>query len=518
MSSWDLDAQNAFGTPGAIAFPGVDGYSRNLWDTTYDNFGPRVGAAYQLNDQHRDPRRLRHHLSAEQHRLLLGPDRLRLRELLGRRRAAAVRHDARAACRSAASPIRCRSRRRSAAIPTRRRSTASARRASIAHFKNGRVACSGTCSSSARSATRWMVSIGYSASVSRNLLNRSFPIQNLQSIDQAMLDALARRSTSPATARSIRRRSRCRIRTSRRRAAAAVRRAAGGATIARQNTLFPYPLLVGSNAAINLSGATADYHSMHAARQPPLRRRPDVRRELHVVARTSTTPTPVEDNQGFNAGGNARGNYSLLDPEAESAPRLQRHAAPLRRRRSSTSCRSAKASRSARQRPCCARSRGGWQLGGSVIWQSGFPIGISGASTGAALARPDRVDGVDFELPRGPAGLVRRPHHGDAAERPPHHAAGEHVPEVQPRRVRRPRRHDAERPHRRRPVLVRQRATDLRRDPHRSAVQHRPEHPPQRSASRRTMSAGGRRRRDERAEPHAVQRRATRRATWARRS
>ena len=32
---------------GSPRVPGVDGYSRNLWDTTYDNFGPRVGAAYR---------------------------------------------------------------------------------------------------------------------------------------------------------------------------------------------------------------------------------------------------------------------------------------------------------------------------------------------------------------------------------------------------------------------------------------------------------------------------------------
>ena len=37
-----------FGTLGAIAFPGTNGYSRNLWDTEYHDFGPRVGAAYQL--------------------------------------------------------------------------------------------------------------------------------------------------------------------------------------------------------------------------------------------------------------------------------------------------------------------------------------------------------------------------------------------------------------------------------------------------------------------------------------
>ena len=99
MSSWDFTAQSSFGTPGAIAFPGVDGYSRNLWDTTYDNWGPRVGAAYQLNDKTVAARRLRHHLSADEHRLLLGSDRLRLRELLRRR--ARRPHTARthAACR-----------------------------------------------------------------------------------------------------------------------------------------------------------------------------------------------------------------------------------------------------------------------------------------------------------------------------------------------------------------------------------------------------------------------------------
>ena len=42
---------------------------------------------------------------------------------------------------------------------------------------------------------------------------------------------------------------------------------------------------------------------------------------------------------------------------------------------------------------------GGWQVGGSLIWQTGFPIALTGASDGAALTRPDRVDGVPIVLP-----------------------------------------------------------------------------------------------------------------------
>ena len=40
-----------------------------------------------------------------------------------------------------------------------------------------------------------------------------------------------------------------------------------------------------------------------------------------------------------------------------------------------------------------------WQVSGSMLWHSGFPVAINGASTGAIVARPDRVPGVDLELP-----------------------------------------------------------------------------------------------------------------------
>ena len=42
---------------------------------------------------------------------------------------------------------------------------------------------------------------------------------------------------------------------------------------------------------------------------------------------------------------------------------------------------------------------GDWQIRGTTIWQAGYPIAIRGASTGAALARPDRVENVPLLLP-----------------------------------------------------------------------------------------------------------------------
>ena len=41
---------NPFGTLGMISFPGTNGYSRNMWDTEYNDFQPRVGAAYQITN------------------------------------------------------------------------------------------------------------------------------------------------------------------------------------------------------------------------------------------------------------------------------------------------------------------------------------------------------------------------------------------------------------------------------------------------------------------------------------
>ena len=43
-----LNSSNPLAALGVIAFPGKDSYSRNLWDTQWNNISPRVGIAYRL--------------------------------------------------------------------------------------------------------------------------------------------------------------------------------------------------------------------------------------------------------------------------------------------------------------------------------------------------------------------------------------------------------------------------------------------------------------------------------------
>jgi hypothetical protein len=113
----------------------------------------------------------------------------------------------------------------------------------------------------------WSASIGYTASVSRNLLNRSFPIQNLQSIPEATLaqwraDYIASNGTlNPATQlvpNPFQPSSGPLL---------PFAGALGAATIARQNTLFPYPRLIGSNAAVNSTDATTAASTTWATRR-----------------------------------------------------------------------------------------------------------------------------------------------------------------------------------------------------------------------------------------------------------
>ena len=114
-------------------------------------------------------------------------------------------------------------------------------------------------------------------------------------------------------------------------------------------------------------------------------------------SRASTTRTTVEDNQGFNAGGNARGDYSLLDPTLNlhlgfsDVPHRFVGDVPLR---AAVRPRQVRSASGRAERARAAAGRWAAACSGSRASRS-----RSAARARGALARPDRVAGVDFEVP-----------------------------------------------------------------------------------------------------------------------
>ncbi len=49
QAAFDTKGKNPFGGPGGYVFSGTNGYGRNLWASHYNDFGPRIGAAYNIN-------------------------------------------------------------------------------------------------------------------------------------------------------------------------------------------------------------------------------------------------------------------------------------------------------------------------------------------------------------------------------------------------------------------------------------------------------------------------------------
>ena len=428
MSSWDLTAQSAFGTLGAIAFPGVDGYSRNLWDTTYDNWGPRVGTAYQLNDKTVLRGGFGITYLPTNTGYFSGPTDYGSSNFSGGVTQTAYGTNPRGVPVirfSDPAPI-------SPAIggnPDAPEVYGIGEARFDRHLKNGQARQWNFFIERAIG-DRWMASIGYSASVSRNLHNRSFPIQNLQSIPadtlaqwrQQFIDSngtlnpatqLVPNPFQPSSGPLL-----------------PFAGALGAATIARQNTLFPYPLLIGSNAAINLSQATADYHAMMLRVSRRLLGRHRVRRQLHLVEEHRR-----HRHRRGQPGLQRRRRRARQQPQPvrfqpESPSRLQRHSASLLR---DVPRRAAIRHGQADQRADVGPARDRQRLAGQ--WLDHLADRVPDRHHGRVRRRrPDASEsrrGSPTPAAREPVGLVRRPHARHPAERPRDYAGGQDLPQVQ---------------------------------------------------------------------------------------
>ena len=261
-----------------------------------------------------------------------------------------------------------------------------------------------------------------------NLLNRSFPIQSLQNIDQATLDAwratyIASNGTlNPATQQVP----------NPFQPATGPRLPFAGPLAAATIAAAEHAVPVSAADRLGTPRSTArarrrDYHSLTAAGGRRLSAgltfdasytfSREMRQHRHA-SRTTRASTPAATPAAATTCSTATRNH---------AHRLQRHAAPLRRRRSSTSCRSGRIARSRSATGVLRAIARDWQVSGSLLWHSGFPVAVNGASTGAIVGPAGSRAGRRLRAAGQPAGLVRRTHDDHAAERPPRHAAGQHA-------------------------------------------------------------------------------------------
>ena len=397
MSGVDLTVNNAFGYPGAVVFPNVGGYSRNLWDTEYNDWGPRVGAAYQVTKTTVIRGGFGISYLPSNTGYFSGPTDYGTSQFstgtqqlpYGSSPQGIPVHI------TDAPPLAI----AAGANPAAPINYGIAESKFDRHFRNGR-AMQWNVFLERTFARNWFVSAGYSASHSSNLENRNFPIDSVQQISPSLLadwrsqyiasngvtnpaTVLVPNPYQPANGPPL-----------------GFTGALGAATLQQQSTKFPFPLLNGTG--LNQSKAWANYNSLQ------LRLSHAFAAGLHIDfnytwSKELDNTDTVEDNQGFNAGGlqpggdqagfldvnNMRNNYRIGFndmPNRFTATFL--YDLPF-----------------GAGKPLAVSNKilravaAGWQTGGAIIAQSGLPFNLNGDNSGAAYGHPDRVAGVPLEVP-----------------------------------------------------------------------------------------------------------------------
>ena len=394
ISGIDLNAFNPFGYRGAIVFPGVNGYSRNLWNTTYNNIGPRLGLAYQATKDlvvrgGYGISYLPSNTGYFESPLDYGDETFStgtMDQPYGPNPngvpAFRLWEDAPVAVAVGANPA--------APVAYGQSFTYFDR-----NFKNGR-AQQYNLFIEKRLTNTWFASIGYSGSRTAHLYNRAFPIQNNLDVPLTLTNSWAASyiasnlTLNPATQL---------IANPFQPASGSLYNfggALGAATIARQSTYYPYPLLIGNS--ISQSKGSARYNSLqvHVTHATS--------RGFHVDAsytfskeidNTNTMEDAMLGNPGGSPGSNMldinnlNNNMRLGGDDAKHRMTgILLYDFPM----------GAGKLLDAKNKVVNAII-GGWETGSTIVWQSGFPITISGDTDGALLAR-SFMTGAPFEVPK----------------------------------------------------------------------------------------------------------------------
>jgi hypothetical protein len=394
MSAIDLMQRNPYGTPGVIAFPGANGYSRNLWDTQYNNFQPRVGFAYQprqslvfrggfgitympsntgyfssSNDYGGAP------FAAGNQALPYGtnPNGVPISRF------------------SDAAPVVAAVGANVAAPQIYGTTSAFFDR----HLKN-QLAKQGNVfmEQAFGKGQQWLFALGWSGSFSNNLTTRQQPIQTLQSVDPGVLNTwrgqyiASNGATNPAnvlvpnpyqTGSTL----------------LPFQGALAGRTIQQQVLRVPYPFLYG--ATLNGSRGYASYNSLQARVGHAFSSGLNLQLNYTWSKELDYTTTGIEDGQGVNSGGTfgtpdllnnrLNRNYGLADVPHRFVAVIV-YTSPF-----------GKNGKYALGNSVGRVLLGDWNIGSVVSLQGGMPVVVSMASSGSLTARVDRIAGQPIQVP-----------------------------------------------------------------------------------------------------------------------
>ena len=393
MTSVDLTATNPFGSRGAIVFPGVNGYSRNLWNTNYTNIGPRFGAAYQLdtNTVLRGGFGVTYLPSNSGY--FSGPTDYgsssfssgTLEQPYGPNpNGVPVIH--------LWDPVPLNI--ATGAEPSAPALYGVSESKFDRYFKNGR-SMQYNFFIERRFPGSWFASVGFSASRSDHLMNRNFPINSNQLLPA---DTLAAWRASYIASNFVTNPANLQVTNPFQPVGGPLRAfsgSLGAATIAQSTTLNPYPLLTG--LGVNQSKAWARYNSLQ------IRATHQFVQGFHIDlnytwSKEIDNSDTMEDNQLGNPGGTAGG---LDVKNLKNNLHLGGDDIPHRLTGTFLVDLPFGAGKAVNVQNRILRSIvGGWQTGITLVLQQGMPMFLNGDNSGALIGHPDRIAGVPLEVPK----------------------------------------------------------------------------------------------------------------------
>jgi hypothetical protein len=396
LAGIDFTKKNPYGTMGVLAFPGTNGYSRNMWDTEYHDIQPRIGAAYQIT------------------RTLVARGGFGISYLPSNTGYFSSPNDygeASFAPGNQALPFGA----TPAGVPVTEFNTAAPLVPAVGsdvtapqnygigeayfnrHLHNQLVRQANFfLEKSFGAGGQWLASIGWSDAISRHLTTRALAFQDLQSVDPAILASWKNQYiasgglTNPATVS---------VPNPYQPTSGPLLKfngALANATIQQQIPLFPYPMMQG--ASLNGDTGYANYNALLVRLSHHFSSGLDISANYTWSKELDFVTTGIEDGQGVDQGGGP-GTPDLNDPHNNK----NYGTADLPNRFNTVvvyeSPFGAKG-KFALSSPLAQQIAGGWMVSTAILMQDGYPVYMSMGGSGAITSRFDRNPSQSLQVPQ----------------------------------------------------------------------------------------------------------------------